>query len=157
MATTIAHGTIGVTACVAATIAPFGFTPITIGLAMISSAYAAYHSMRPDIFGIKGGSARAVKNWDTYEAAHYGFIAESKRRLPNYRPDKWFYILHLWLDRFFHRNEPPYGWLPLGYVLEVLLDVMLVFLLVTVVGWFGTVCIVLILGLYVLIVKLESD
>ena len=155
MATTPAHGAIPATACLAVTIVPFGFTPTTIGVAALASVFLAYHSMQPDVIGIKGGSARG--DWWEYNSAHFGRIAEMKRQLPWWRLDKWLYLFHLWYDQFFHRIKPPYGWKPIGYVYELVQDVVLFALLKLMIGWFGAVSIALLLGLYVLIVKLDAD
>ena len=155
MATTVAHGAILVTASLEATIGIFGPTPLAAGIGVALSAYTAYQAMKPDTIGIIGGSPAG--NYELYVRAHQGDIAKRFKDLPWWRLDKWCYLFHLWWDTYFHRTEPPYGWMPAGYALEALQDIGMLTLLIWSVGIWWTIGIVSALGGYVLIILVARE
>ena len=111
--TTPGHGILGATGAVAITVGIFGLSSMTIVVAVLLGALFSYRSQLPDLIGIVGGSP---KDWTVYYSAHVGLIAS------RYKSDP-FYQLHLFIDRYVH-NPVTYGWKPVGYWIEVAVDLI---------------------------------
>jgi hypothetical protein len=102
-------------------------------LAILLVALAAVFGMLPDLLGIYGHAHAALdarqrndpawmsaRDWSApagyYWRAHNADLYESFKLVP-------FYALHIWVDKFFHKAEG--GWNEQGYVLEVVIDVLM--------------------------------
>ncbi len=95
---------------------------------------AAFLGMLPDLIGMYGHSHAALaareqgdtswlsaRDWSApqgyYWRAHYSDLYEAFKLVP-------FYSLHIWVDKFFHKEGG--GWNTQGYVLEVIVDVLMI-------------------------------
>jgi hypothetical protein len=108
--------------------------PIKIKIAIPFITFAVIFGMLPDLIGIYGHAnaamdARAhdnpqwmrVRDWNGYyRRAHHSDLYEMLKVVP-------FYSLHIWVDEFFHEEEG--GWSTQGYVLEVVVDILMITML----------------------------
>ena len=106
-------------------------------IAVTLIAFATFFGMLPDLLGIYGHSHAAlaardhgdpnwlsVRDWNVpagyYWRAHNADLYEMFKIVP-------FYALHIWVDKFFHKEEG--GWNEQGYLLEVIIDTVMIILL----------------------------
>jgi hypothetical protein len=103
-------------------------------LAVFIIALAAFFGMLPDLLGIYGHAHAALearqqndprwmsaRDWSApagyYWRAHNSDLYEMFKFVP-------FYALHVWEDTFFHKTGG--GWNDQGYILEVVIDVLMI-------------------------------
>lgn len=105
--------------------------PIILLMVLCLGAVGAYYSTLPDVYGYAGGSASG--KWDLYNNAHNQ--SPTNNKVYHKYVDNPLYFLHVWQDIFTHKPGHRWWILKEGLWLEILMDLVWLFILSLTFGW----------------------